>query len=141
MIIKILKSPITLFISMVLGILLGIYVPWTVPVLSIFNKIFLSFLQVCIIPIVACAIVINIGKLFQKEFRRVLLRLIVFVAIFMICSALLGIISVMSTRSFITPDAQTKSAFSNILGTGTYTTNTTGMFDELSLYGVNQIDD
>lgn len=141
MVIKILKSPITLFISIFVGILLGIYVPWTVPILSVFNTIFLSLLQVCVIPIVACAIIINIGKMFRKEFRKMLFNLFIFVIIFMMCAALLGIMSVMLTRDFITPDAQTKSAFSNIIGSGADTINMTKMFDELSFYGKNQIEE
>ena len=141
MLIRILKSPITLFISIILGILLGVYAGWLNPILSIFNQIYSALLQVCVIPIVACAIILNIGKLFQKQFRGILFKWIVSIVITMTFAALLGILSITATRNFIAPDSQTKAMLSKMVESDNQTENTIDMFNELHLYKENKFEE
>lgn len=140
MLVKILKNPITLFISIFIGILIGLYVSSLVPFLSILNQIYLSLLQVCVIPIVACAILINIGQLFKKQFRRILSKWTISIIIAMIFASLLGISLTLMTRDFIAPDNDTKVALSKMDTSEQENKSTTETFSELSFYEENKIE-
>lgn len=141
MLIKILKSPFTLFVSIFIGIIVGLYVTWLIPILSIFNQVYLSLLQVCVIPIVACAIIINIGKLFQKQFRNILRKWIITVIAAMVFSSLLGIGLAFVSHDFIMPDSNTKTALSKMDENKNIEKRITETFNELSFYDNNTIEE
>ena len=140
MLLKILKHPITLFVSMIIGILTGLYVAWLAPFLAVFNQMYLSLLQMCVIPIVACAIILNIGKLFQGQFRSTLKKWFICVIIAVIFSSAFGIGLTLAARDFIAPDAATKVVLSDMNKTKDEK-DIIGAFDELSFYEKGQVDE
>lgn len=139
MLVKILKSPITLFISILVGIIVGFFASGLVPVLSVFSNIYISLLQVCAIPIVICAIIINIGRLFQKMFRGILFKWVLTIVVTMILVSLLGIGITLLSRSFIASDVKSMTSLLNISASEDEGKGVTDTFSELSFYDDNGV--
>lgn len=141
MFVKILKNPITLFVSIFIGILIGIYASSLVPFLSILSQIYLSLLQVCVIPVVACAILINIGQLLKKQLRKIFNKWIISIITAMILASLLGIGLTLMARDFIVPDSNTKVALSKMDTSEQANKSTTETFSELLFYEENEVEE
>lgn len=135
---KILQSPITLFISMALGILAGLYLTIIVPFLEPLNNIYISFMQVCSLPIIICTITINIGKIFQRSFHSVLKKWLVSAFIVMLLSSAIGIFVSAGMVNFLTPSDETKIALSKASDNNNEK-EITDSFSELKIYDDNDI--
>lgn len=67
---QLLKSPIVVLLSMVLGICAGLYFPEFSKSLAPMGEIYLKLLQMTIIPILMTALIASVGKLFTTDSAR-----------------------------------------------------------------------
>lgn len=84
MIKKMLKSPVTLFISVVLGVVLGVYLPNVITFLTFFNNVYVSLVKLVSVPIMICIITLNISKVVNGEIKKELGFLLVVLIIFLV---------------------------------------------------------
>lgn len=135
---KILQSPITLLVSIGLGILSGLYLSIITPFLEPINNIYISLLQVCSLPIIICAITINIGKIFQRSFRIVLKKWIIFTTIVMIISGAIGVLVASGMSNFLVPKDEARVSLSKASDKNNEK-KITESFSELEIYDENNI--
>lgn len=113
---KIISSPVTLFICIAAGILVGTYYKGSIGFLELFSKIYMSLLQMCVVPLVFAAVVVNISVLLSKEFRNVLTKIIVAALAVLIISSVFGTLTAYSLRSFLKPNQQMIEAIAALQG-------------------------
>lgn len=90
----ILKSPVTILVSVAAGILLGIFYPAIAKFLAPFGQMYLYFLQMCVIPILITAIASSIGSIIQtEEARSSILKLVMIFIIGLFVTAGIGVFS------------------------------------------------
>ncbi|HNX23629.1 MAG TPA: cation:dicarboxylase symporter family transporter [Spirochaetota bacterium] len=91
---SILKSPVTILVSVAAGILLGIFYPAIAKFLAPFGQMYLYFLQMCVIPILITAIASSIGSIIQtEEARSSILKLVMIFIIGLFVTAGIGVFS------------------------------------------------
>ncbi|MBP0979065.1 MAG: cation:dicarboxylase symporter family transporter [Oscillospiraceae bacterium] len=135
---KILSSPITILISMILGVFVGLYFKNIVPFLTTIDNIYLSLLTMTSLPIMICAITINIGKLFSQKFKGAIGLLLLLSLAMIILVSSLEIITCSKLKNIIKPDDTTAVTLIKISDRKN-NTNITEHFDELQLYSPNNI--
>lgn len=135
---KIISSPITLFFCIVAGILVGTYYKGSIEILELFSKIYMSLLQMCVVPLVFAAVVVNISVLLSKEFRNVLTKIIVAAVAVLIISSIFGTLTAYSLRSFLKPNQQMIEAIAMLQG-GDDATSSVPEFTSVSYY--NSVDE
>lgn len=69
-ILKVLKSPYLIIVSMIAGVLVGIFMPATGIFVAPAGKIYLDLLKMTIFPILISAIITSIGKIFSNPSTR-----------------------------------------------------------------------
>ena len=90
---KILRSPVLLFVLFVLGILVGILQPPFIGVLEVFGDIFLTLLELCMLPIIATMLTISIHNVLKAKVggrflcRAAVTSIIIVAAVFGITAA------------------------------------------------------
>ncbi len=113
-ILKVLQSPITLLLSMALGIIISIYARWLVVYLKPISTIYISLLEMCIIPIVICAVTVNIGTLLGSEDKKLFLKwLLTTVATFLIAVTIAAVMGIIC-KDFMAPNEETKTILANM---------------------------
>ncbi len=127
-----------MFVCIIAGILTGLYLEVVVPFLEPLKNVYVSLLQVCSLPIIICAITINIGKLTQKFFRPILKKWIFFTLIVMLLSCTIGISISCGMKTFLTPSDEAKVALSKESETNEEK-RITDTFSEINVYGDNDI--
>lgn len=127
-----------MFVGIIAGILTGLYLTVIVPFLEPLNNVYVSLLQVCSLPIVICAITINIGKLTQRFFRPILKKWLFFTLIVMLLSCTIGISLSCAMTAFLTPSDETKVALSKT-SEDNNEKRITDSFSEINIYGDNNI--
>ncbi len=110
-----LLSPGSVLLGMVTGIIIGIYFREMVPYLEPVGKIYISILQMCVIPILAAAIITSIGKLFKSEdanhyIRKIIIVFLVFLIGVSMISVIIGVFSEMVMKV----DVETQRAIGKI---------------------------
>lgn len=111
---NIMQNPLAILIGIVLGVIIGLYVKPLVKYLSFFEKVYLNLFQVCVFPIIVCAVARNVGALLKLEAKK-WLKVVVVTLIF---SAAIGILSTFLLKSVVTPDEETKKALSSLTNDG-----------------------
>ncbi len=92
-IVYILKNPITLLLSIIIGIYIGSSHKIIGTYLSVYSTIYLLLLNMAVIPVIVSAIICSIGKFITNDYlKRFFGRIILFVGIVSIIYALLGIL-------------------------------------------------
>lgn len=99
---KILESPITIFSSIISGCLAGLYIPNFIKSISIINDVYIKILTMIALPLIICAIIINVRKIFQE--KGMLKILVILLLSMMFFSAFLGLELSSSFESFIKPN-------------------------------------
>jgi len=117
-ILKILKSPVTLVISIVLGVLAAKFFGGPGKFLSLFGDIYLKALQMCVIPIVCGAVAVNIGELFKPGLRAVLGKVLIAAVVVLLASSTIGTLSGVAAKKFLEPDSTVTEALSKLQETG-----------------------
>ena len=88
-----LKSPLTVLVSMVLGISAGLYFPDFSKNWAMVGEIYLKLLQMTIIPVLMSAVISSVGKLFAAESARAsILKIITTSLIFLFVVGALSIV-------------------------------------------------
>lgn len=111
---KILYSPLTLLISIFFGIMAGMFFSHLESVLSPINNMYTSLLQMCTLPVVISFITLSVGKIFQKDFRSILGKVLVFAFVAIILSAVLGFAISLTMKGFLSPSDQDKIELINV---------------------------
>ena len=80
---KILKNPFIIILSIIVGIIVGIYFKEFALKIKIFGKIYLSLIKMCVIPILITAIISSVAQLFRSEDAKKYIKkiLIVFLSL------------------------------------------------------------
>ncbi len=87
-----LLSPWAIFISMAIGILIGAYQKELSGTIAPFGKIYLSLLQMCILPVLLCAVASSLGKLVKSnEAKGSIKKMVIIFTIGLFAAAALGI--------------------------------------------------
>lgn len=91
-------SPWVILSGMIGGVLIGIYLKPAVPYIKPVGDAYLSILQMCVIPIMASAIIISMGKMIKskntnKELGKIFIVFTIFLFTVAIISAIFGIIT------------------------------------------------
>lgn len=115
-ILAILRSPWALIAAIVLGILISQYAKPLVPAMNFFSDVYLNLLQMCVIPIVICAVTVNIGSLIKTGSRSTLVKwLLLFASTLILFTALsVGISALFSDA--IRPDEDTSRTLASLSG-------------------------
>lgn len=114
--IKIMKSPVTLLVSIIAGFLTAIYGKNIVPYLSPINIIYTNLLQMCVLPIVSCAVAVNIRGLFNGKCRGLFRRWAAAVIVMLLFSAGFAVCLSLGARDYIRLDQETKQAVTKLQG-------------------------
>ena len=129
--IKLMKSPITLLVCIVAGFLTAVYGKNIVPFLTPINTIYIDLLQMCVLPIVSCAVAVNIGGLFNGKCKGLFRRWAAAVIAMLLFSAGLAVCLSLGARDYIRPDQETKQALTKLQGADDEETT---FFTEVSYY-------
>lgn len=108
------KSPAALLAGILAGFLTALYAKGAVPYLQAVSTIYTSLLQMCVLPIVSCAVAVNIGALFKGKFKGLLGRWLIAVAVTLLLSAGIAVAFSLAARDLITPDEETKLALAGL---------------------------
>ena len=120
-----LLTPWATIIGMVTGIIIGIYGQQIIPYIKPVGEIYLSILQMSVIPIMASAIVMSIGKLLMsEEASRYLAKLIRVFVIFLLGVSLVSILISIIVSPFIASDNETKKAIGKMMLSSSTTSST-----------------
>lgn len=111
-----LLSPWSIILGMVSGIIIGIYFKplaiWLKPV----GQIYVSILKMCIIPIMASAILVSLSKLLKsEETSRYLNKIIIVFVISLFLIALIGSLAGLASIPLIGNDSQMKKVIGEIM--------------------------
>ncbi|MCP3927352.1 MAG: dicarboxylate/amino acid:cation symporter [Desulfobacterales bacterium] len=89
-----LLSPWAIFISMAIGILIGAYQKDLAGTIAPFGKIYLSLLQMCILPVLLCAVASSLGKLVKSnEAKGSIKKMVIIFSIGLFAASVLGILA------------------------------------------------
>jgi len=96
---KFLKSPTVILLSILLGVVIGVFTPQIVPPLAWLGNAYLSFLKLCALPIMLSAITSGINRLLHdKNSINIVLKLLIAVfTTFTVCNAIAIIISLIAS--------------------------------------------
>ncbi len=90
---------ILMFIFIGAGVFIGFYYPHVATLLAPWGKLYISFLKMCILPIIITSIISSIGKFYhQPHFRAYIKRFLSILGIFLVFIAAYGIIFAMITK-------------------------------------------
>jgi proton glutamate symport protein len=110
-----LLSPWLVILGMISGVTIGIYFEDIVPYIDPFGKIYLSLLKMCVIPILAAAVITSVGKLFStEEAAKNIRRIITIFVIFLIGVSLVFSAVGFLAKTFINIDLKTQQAIGRI---------------------------
>ncbi|MDR0739188.1 MAG: dicarboxylate/amino acid:cation symporter [Oscillospiraceae bacterium] len=134
MIKKIFTSPITLFLAMILGALTGILGKEHISSLSLINDVFINFLNMCMIPIVACVITINLSKVSRNKKKQgskgVIKSWVLYTAASFVLAALISLFFSFFLKNFLTPDTAAKQNFVS----ANSNTTVSSLFEKIPFY-------
>jgi Na+/H+-dicarboxylate symporter len=89
-----LLHPSAIFIGIIVGIVIGLTSTWLPPRLETLGKIYLSLLEMCILPIIITAVVSSLGHLLHSKTARGYIRRLLWVFVIgMVFAACIGILS------------------------------------------------
>jgi len=112
---NLLLSPWAVLVGMITGIVIGINFKGLVPYLQPIGEIYLTILKMCVIPILAAAIITSIGKLFKsEESDRYLKKIITVFVLFLIGVSLVSIITAGISRPLVKVDMETQRAIGKL---------------------------
>ena len=103
---KFMLSPWSIIAGLVAGVLIGIYFKGSVQYLKPLGDVYIAVLKMCVVPIMASAVVISLSKLLKsKETSRYLRRIIAVFALSLVGVALIGLFSGMAMMPLMGDDA------------------------------------
>jgi proton glutamate symport protein len=89
-----LLSPWAILLSMVVGILIGVYQKDLAISIAPLGKVYLSLLQMCILPVLLCAVASSLGKLVKSnESEGSIKKMVIVFSIGLLTASLLGILA------------------------------------------------
>jgi proton glutamate symport protein len=89
---KLLLSPWAILAGIVCGVVIGLYFPELTIKITPWGKVYLSLLEMCVLPIMITAVVSSLGRLFMaKEASEFLLKMVKIFSIGVLITALIGI--------------------------------------------------
>ena len=111
-----LLSPLSIFLSIIGGILTGLYLPAIAALLKPAGDIYLLILKMCVIPIMAAAVVVSINKLVRSSgSSKYIVKLASIFFVFLIFVSVIGIAAGFITLKFSGESAELKNVVGNIM--------------------------
>ena len=112
-----LKSPWTLAAAMALGVVISQFVKPLLPLMDAIATIYMRLLQMCVIPIVVCAVTVNIGNLLRGGSRKTLVRwlALMLAALFLFTAVAVGASALF--EGALKPDAKVQGMLADLSGT------------------------
>lgn len=114
--IKILKSSWAMPAGILAGVLIGLFARPLVPFLKPFGQLYMTLLQMCVLPIVACTVCINIGNLFTGTGKGIAKRFLLSLVFVLLMAAVIGTVCGFLLRGFMTPGPEAKLALARLSG-------------------------
>lgn len=127
---KILKSPVVIIISLILGCIIGIYFKKIVPYLKDINSVYISLLSMSATPLVICSIIINIEKVFKN--KNILKMLGLFSALLMLLVGIFSFCSIYFFKDVLKPDDSSMLVINKMIST-----NIVDEFENIAVYDDN----
>lgn len=127
---KILKSPVVIIISLILGCIIGIYFKKIVPYLKDINSVYISLLSMSATPLVICSIIINIEKVFKN--KKILKMLGLFSALLMLLVGIFSFCSIYFFKDVLKPDENSMLVINKMIST-----NIVDQFENIAFYDDN----
>lgn len=113
---RILTSPWTVLLGMLAGAAAGMWLKPVVPYLKPVGEIYLSFLQMCVIPIMASAVMASLGKLFKSgHARSYVVKLAGSLSAMMVITSAVCILLSIALPRLTVPDADMKSKLGSMV--------------------------
>jgi proton glutamate symport protein len=113
---KFLLSPWAVIISMLAGVIIGIYNKELTQYLAPIGEIYISILKMSVLPIMISAVVVSISKLLRsREASRYLYKIIIFSVLFFIGVAVVGLSVGTISISLTGKDAETQKAIGKMM--------------------------
>ncbi|MFW5787180.1 MAG: dicarboxylate/amino acid:cation symporter [Halanaerobiales bacterium] len=112
---SLLLSPWSVISGMLTGIVIGLYFTEVVPYIEPIGEIYLSILMMCVIPILASAVVTSIGKLVNSKEQGKYIKKIVFVFIILLITvSAFSVLAGLTSQLFIDIDIETQRTIGEI---------------------------
>lgn len=105
---KILSSPITLFVCIILGVLTGSFVPEVAETLTPFGDIYTSILTISSIPILVCAITLSVSKIANKKCSALIFKFLGGSLALLVIASVIGVVVSLSMQNVMTPNDSAK---------------------------------
>ncbi len=103
-----LEKSYVIFLGMILGCLVGFYFPVTSKLFSPLSEVYISLLEMCILPIIMLAILTGLGRMLRSEHtRNRFTRLFILLGIGIFIPSALGIIAALVGGPGLNLDAET----------------------------------
>ena len=111
-----LGSPWTLVAAMVLGVVISQFAKPILPLMDAISTIYMRLLQMCVIPIVVCAVTVNIGNLLRGGSRKTLARwlALMLTALFLFTAVAVGVSALF--EGALKPDAKVQAMLADLSG-------------------------
>lgn len=132
LLLKVMKNPFSLLLGIGAGFLIAVYGKAAVPYLEPVSTIYVSLLQMCVLPIVSCAVAVNVGALARGKFKGLLKKWAIAVVLTLFVSSGIAVLLALVAKPYITPDEQTKQNLARLQGGED---EIASFFIEVSYYG------
>lgn len=110
-----LLSPWAVISGMVIGIITGIYFSELVPYIEPIGEVYLSILMMCVLPILASAVVTSIGKLVNSDHQDKYIKKIITVFVFLLIAvSVFSVLIGLASQLFFEIDVETQRAIGEI---------------------------
>lgn len=139
--IKILQHPVTIIISLLIGILIGIFFKDQALKVEPIGNLYVTLLQMCVIPVMVSSITVSIGRLVRnKSNNNDGIKLVGTFIAFAIGTAIISIIIAFIFKGVLEPSVKTKSAIGEaVISQGISGENSLAVVKEISSTGLIEI--
>lgn len=96
---KILLNAITLFGAMVAGVIVGLFCPQILDFFNPVKSVYVALMKVLAMPILICAVVCGLGRIFKPEFRSIFAKFIIFTILTVFTVSLISCVIAYSSRN------------------------------------------
>lgn len=111
-----LRNPWVLIAAMVLGVLISQYCKPLLPAMDFIANVYLRLLQMCVIPIVVCAVTVNVGNLLRGGNKSLLFKWLALCAAILVLFSAAAVGGAALFADALRPDAQTQALLADLSG-------------------------
>ncbi len=111
-----LRNPWVLIAAMALGVLISQYCKLLLPAMDFIANVYLRLLQMCVIPIVVCAVTVNVGNLLRSGNKNLLFKWVLLCAATFMLFSTAAVGGSALSADIMRPDAQTQALLADLSG-------------------------